>query len=79
MASRVLNGYPVSMTYEAMIPRELSALVERELDPGERVVWTGLPLPGRFARRAWGMVIFGIPWTAFALFWIAGASGGAGL
>lgn len=55
------------------IPRELTALVDTELQPGERIVWTGQPLPSRFARRSLGMVIFAIPWTAFAVFWIAAA------
>jgi hypothetical protein len=57
------------------LPQEISRLVDAELRNGERVAWTGQPIPGRFARRGIGHVIFGIPWTAFALFWMAGASG----
>ncbi|MDP4779650.1 MAG: hypothetical protein NWS16_05385 [Akkermansiaceae bacterium] len=58
-----------------ILPPDISSLVDIELRGGERVTWTGQPLPSRFARRSIGIVLFGIPWTAFALFWIAGASG----
>jgi hypothetical protein len=40
------------------------------------VTWSAQPLPGRFARKALPAVLFGIPWTAFALFWTAGAAWG---
>lgn len=56
------------------LSRDLAALVDGELQPGEQLVWTGQPLPSRFARRSLGLVLFGLPWTAFAVFWIAGAS-----
>ena len=61
--------------YQNNLPRAVSSLVDAELEPGEQVIWAGQPVPARFARRNLGMVLFGIPWTAFALFWIAGASG----
>lgn len=54
---------------EFPISRQLQAELERELAPGERVVWSGQPLPKRYTRGSWGMVLFGIPWTAFAVFW----------
>lgn len=57
------------------LPKEITALVNAELEAGEHVTWTGQPMASRFARRNIGMVLFGIPWTAFILFWIAGASG----
>ena len=38
-------------------------------------MWLDQPIPGRMAGKTMPMVLFGIPWTAFALFWIAGASG----
>lgn len=57
------------------LPREVAALVEAELQPGEQITWSGQPIPGRFARGSIGIVLFGIPWTAFAIFWMAGASG----
>ena len=35
----------------------LSGLIERELDPGETVIWRGQPDPRRYARRAWAIVV----------------------
>jgi len=49
--------------------RTLQHELERELAPGERVVWSGQPIPSRYSRGSWGLVLFGIPWTAFAVFW----------
>jgi len=63
------------MHTDSVLPPDLAALVDAEMGSGERVVWLGRPIPSRFARMSLGRVLFGIPWTAFALFWIAGASG----
>lgn len=46
-----------------------------ELRPNEKLLWSGAPRPGRMSRRTLPLVLFAIPWTAFALFWMAGASG----
>lgn len=43
-------------------------MVEAELESGERLLWWARPLAGRLAIRALPLVLFGIPWTAFALF-----------
>jgi hypothetical protein len=56
-------------------PTELSSLVEAELAKGERIVWIGRPIPWLLARSSLPMVLFGIPFTAFALFWMGLASG----
>ena len=61
--------------YTSSLPPDIANLVESELRSGERVAWTGQPIPSLFARRSIRIVLFGIPWTAFALFWMAGASG----
>lgn len=59
---------------------DLHLAVQNELAEGERVFWTGQPIPSRLARKALPLVLFGIPWTAFALFWMWGATGfGKGL
>ncbi|RBP45795.1 hypothetical protein DES53_102177 [Roseimicrobium gellanilyticum] len=50
------------------LPKDVAVLVEAELHSSERVVWTGQPIPGRFAWRGIGDVLFGIPWTAFTIF-----------
>lgn len=57
------------------LPDELDARVRSELRDGEQLLWVGQPRPGRYARQAIPIVLFGIPWTAFALFWTAMASG----
>lgn len=54
------------------LPPSLRSLVETELQPGERITWMGQPVPQLFARSAWPIVLFGIPWTAIALFWTGG-------
>src|SRR5262245_16089820 len=57
------------------LPADLDARVRSEMRDGERLLWVGQPKPGRFARHAIPIVLFGIPWTAFALLWTGCASG----
>jgi len=57
------------------IPKDLQDDVERQLDQGERIRWMEQPIPRFFTAGSTGTFIFGIPWTAFAVFWICGASG----
>src|SRR5690606_31280886 len=49
--------------------------IERELDDREQLIWAGTPDPALMGRRALPILIFGIPWTAFSVFWILGVSG----
>lgn len=58
------------------LPDELDAGVRSELEPSEQLLWVGQPRPSRFGRMALPFVLFGIPWTAFAIFWMAMASTG---
>ncbi len=58
-----------------VLPVDLQSIVRSELKRDEEVFWVGQPDPGRFSRSALPIVLFGIPWTAFAIFWIYGASG----
>lgn len=60
---------------EGRLPEALDARIQSELDRGEKLVWTGQPIPRRFTRQSLPIVLFGIPWTAFSVFWMAGASG----
>ena len=46
-----------------------------QLDGGERLLWSGTPAAGAAAQRALPAVMVGIPFTAFAAFWIIMASG----
>jgi hypothetical protein len=57
------------------IPRKLEDKVNRELESGERIQWIEQPIPKYFTAISTAAFLFGIPWTAFAIFWIAGASG----
>lgn len=60
---------------DSRLPDELDARVRSELRQNEKLLWVGQPRPGRMARQAWPIVLFGIPWTAFSLFWMAMATG----
>jgi hypothetical protein len=55
----------------------LRAALERELGPEESVQWHGWQL-GRIDPRDFGIYIFAVPWTAFALFWTTMAAGAVG-
>ncbi|MEO5368099.1 MAG: hypothetical protein H7831_17455 [Magnetococcus sp. WYHC-3] len=57
------------------IPSELEDRVKRELELGERIHWMAQPAPRFFTARSTAAFLFAIPWTAFAVFWICGASG----
>lgn len=56
------------------LPFHHQEMVNRELESKERVTWAAMPLPRLFTPVATGAFLFGIPWTAFALFWTAGAA-----
>lgn len=56
------------------IPVALHEAVERELDAGESILWSGMPRPKYLAGPAAGAFFFAIPWTAFSVFWMAGAA-----
>lgn len=56
---------------EVPLSRQLQSELERELAPGERVVWSGQPIPSRYSRGTLPIVLFGIPWTGFAVLWTA--------
>lgn len=60
---------------ETRLPLDLDARVRSELASGEQLLWVGQPRPGRMARSSIPIVLFGIPWTAFAVFWTVMASG----
>lgn len=58
------------------IPRHLQDKIDRELAPGERIEWVDTPVPRFFTPTSTAAFLFGIPWTAFALFWTGGAAWG---
>ena len=49
---------------------------EAELDSGEQIQWIDRPEPKLFTGASTVMFLFGIPWTAFALFWTVAAAWG---
>lgn len=57
------------------IPRQLQDLIDRELERGEKIVWSALPKPRYFTGPSAGLFVFAIPWTAFSVFWMASAAG----
>ena len=57
------------------IPKGLRRKIENELQPGEIIRWVEQPIPHFFTAASILSVLFGIPWTSFAIFWMGGASG----
>jgi hypothetical protein len=56
-------------------PQLLLQAVTRETS-GSKMLWSARPDPWGYARSRWKHAWFGIPFTAFAVFWTWGASGG---
>jgi Bacterial PH domain len=54
--------------------RAIRASVEAELAGGEHLIWFDQPRPWAVARQNLPKALFGIPFTAFAVFWMWGAS-----
>ncbi len=59
--------------FDPTIPQSLRDTIDRELERDERIEWIGMPKRIFFTPVATAAFLFGIPWTAFALFWTAGA------
>lgn len=59
---------------DPVIPFRLRDVVDRELERDDRIEWLGMPKRVYFTPVAIGAFLFGIPWTAFALFWTAAAA-----
>jgi len=52
------------------LPPALEQSLRRELIAGEHLLWRGQPRPNKLT-RGFGIWIFAVPWTAFALMWEA--------
>jgi hypothetical protein len=59
-----------------VLPADLERAVTDELAAGERIVWGVQPLARRFLLQTLPVVVFGVPWTAFSVFWTVMAAGG---
>jgi len=68
---RLRDGEPLMMN----IDFEAQQTAQAQLEAGERLLWYGRPDPKRQLRGSLIVMLFGIPWTAFALFWTGAASG----
>jgi hypothetical protein len=55
---------------------EAEQIATRQLDSGERLLWSGSPTGGSMALSALPAALFGIPFTGFAVFWIVTAWSG---
>jgi hypothetical protein len=54
---------------------QMNMTLQKHLEPGERLLWAGQPNAKRIASPFLQLLIFAIPWTAFAMFWMWKASG----
>ncbi|MBF2058471.1 MAG: hypothetical protein IGQ45_14960 [Cyanobacterium sp. T60_A2020_053] len=52
------------------IPKQLRQTIEKELDTGEIIKWVEQPIARFFSAPSIGAVLFAIPWTSFAIFWM---------
>lgn len=53
-----------------MDPVQVEQVATSQLDAGERLLWSGAPVPGNAAAGAIPTSLFGIPFLAFSCFWI---------
>ena len=54
---------------------EADMIAQQELDSGERLLWAGSGSPGRLATKGIPAALIGVPFTAFAVFWMWMAAG----
>jgi hypothetical protein len=57
------------------IPKELRRKIDNELQPREFIRWVEQPIPRFFTAASIAGILFGIPWTSFAIFWLWAALG----
>lgn len=57
------------------VPDAHLAALDRMLEDDETIRWSGQPRPRLLSMSSAAPVLFGLPWTAFALFWMFAASG----
>lgn len=58
------------MAHVSFIP----AAVSRQMRSREKPLWIGKPIPLKFAiKEGWATFVFGLPWTAAAVYWVFAA------
>ena len=63
------------MRSNLQLPNKLRQKIDKELQPGETLIWIEQPIPRFFTAKSITSFLFAIPWTSFAIFWIWGALG----
>jgi hypothetical protein len=48
------------------LPQDLQQRLRAELRPGEMVIWSGQPDPGRFMKSGFKLWFFFVPWFPYA-------------
>jgi hypothetical protein len=54
---------------DSRLPPELEERLNRELQPGEQVLWVGQPDPRKSSRPGWLFVVFGLASIGFSIGW----------
>jgi hypothetical protein len=62
------------MEESVILPPSVRVIVENELQVGESILWMAQPSARRFAFASLPTLLWGIPFTAFAVFWTCGAA-----
>lgn len=63
------------MMTPSSLPLETEQMLRSELNFSEKLIWAGQPIASRAGRGSLALVLFGIPWTAFSVFWVIMAIG----
>ena len=63
------------MNYPKPVSLELENKIRNELASGERILWLEQPIPRFLTAVSISTFLFGIPWTAFTIFWMFAAAG----
>ncbi len=65
------------MNYNDALSNEEQGMITQELNTGETIIWADKPVCGSLFVKSFAIYLFAIPWTAFSLFWMYGASRGS--
>lgn len=70
-----MSPIPPRSPMTPILDPEVRNRINAELQPGERLLWAGQPTPALYARSSRPIMVFGLFFTGFSLFWIAAAGG----
>lgn len=63
-------GYPAPPDFADPLRPGAEDRLLAEVGPGEKVVWSGQPRTSRFVLATIPILIFGLFWTGFSIFWV---------